>query len=94
MLEPRFKAIAPFLDGDGKIARLPQKQAKRRLALAYLAAKFQPGRDYTEKEVNALCDSWHTFGDYFILRRELVDSCLMFREPDGSRYWLPENPAE
>lgn len=90
MAEPDLKAIAPFLNCEGKIMALPQKQAKRRLALAYLAEKFEPGRDYTEKEVNALCDAWHTFGDYFVLRRELVDNGFLGREPDGCRYWRRE----
>jgi hypothetical protein len=31
--------------------------------LAYLADKFKAGRDYTGKEVNAIIDEWHTFGD-------------------------------
>lgn len=94
MTEAMQKAIAPFLDADGKIAQMPQKQAKRLLVLTYLASKFEAGRDYREKEVNALCDAWHTFGDYFLLRRELVDSGLLCREADGSRYWKNEEPIE
>lgn len=55
--------------------------------LKYLASKFDIGIDYKEGQVNAIIDGWHTFGDYFILRRELVDSGLLKRLPDGSRYW-------
>ena len=47
-------------------------------------------RSYTEKEVNALLDERHTFGDFFLLRRELCDSGLLQRERDGSRYWRPQ----
>ncbi len=82
--------IKRFLDDSGKIVQLPQKRIVRLAVLGYLAEKFETNRDYTEKEVNAVCDEWHTFGDYFILRRELVDSGLMCREPNGSRYWKPE----
>lgn len=85
----RHNSIIPFLDEKGKIAQLPQKQSRRYAVLAYLAEKFMPGRDYTEREVNAICDDWHTFGDYFILRRELVDFGLLNRENNGSRYWRP-----
>ena len=79
--------LAPFLDDDGRLTGLPQKHAVRRALLALLAEKFAPGQDYTEKQVNAICDAWHTFGDYFILRRGLVDSGLLKRLPNGSKYW-------
>ncbi|MEA4973050.1 MAG: DUF2087 domain-containing protein [Candidatus Metalachnospira sp.] len=83
--------IKRFLDDSGKIMQLPQKQRTRIAVLSYLAEKFEENRDYTEKEVNAICDEWHTFGDYFVLRRELVDNGLIFREATGSRYWKEEN---
>ncbi len=81
--------ISRFLDTSGKITQLSQKQSVRVATLCYLAEKFEGNRDYTEKEVNSICEEWHTFGDYFILRRELVDHGLLCREPDGSRYWKP-----
>lgn len=37
--------------------------------------------------MNALIGEWHTFGDYFILRRELIDAELLKRLPNGSKYW-------
>ncbi len=83
--------ISSFLDTEGKITQLSQKSKKRLATLSYLAEKFEIGRNYTEKEVNTICESWHTFGDYFILRRELVDNGLLLRELDGSRYWRPES---
>jgi len=86
--------IQPFLDGEGKITQLPKKGKVRFAVLAYLAEKFEKDRDYTEREVNVVCNIWHTFGDYFLLRRELVDHGFLNRERDGSRYWRPqEGPA-
>lgn len=82
--------ISIFLDAEGKITRLSKKNKKRLATLSYLAEKFETGRDYTEKEVNTICETWHTFGDYFILRRELIEYGLLLRELDGSRYWKPE----
>ena len=79
--------ISRFVDSEGKIIKLPQRRPVRAAILAYLADRFAPDRSYTEREVNALCDAWHTFGDYFLLRRELVESGLLARERDGSRYW-------
>jgi len=79
--------IDRFLDNEGRMAQLPKKRVTRLALLSHLAEKFVPGKDYTEKEVNAICDKWHTFGDFFLLRRELVEAKLLFREKDGSRYW-------
>jgi hypothetical protein len=81
------KQIARFLNPEGKITQLPQKSSVRLAVLEYLAQKFETERSYTEHEVNAVCENWHTFGDYFLLRRELIDRGLLFRKPDGSSYW-------
>ncbi len=79
--------IAPFLDEQGRIQHLPAKGKAKRAVLAYLAEKFSCDRSYTEKEVNSILNSWHTFGDYFLLRRELIDCQLLCRTKDGVRYW-------
>ena len=84
--------IRRFLDSEAKIIHLPQRRAVRVAVLAYLVGQFVPERIYTEREVNAICDAWHTFGDYFLLRRELVEYGFLGRERDGSRYWRV--PAE
>lgn len=78
---------ARFLDEAGRITQLPRKRRERLELLIYLSQKFAPDAVYTEKQVNQICDQWHTFGDYFMLRRELVDNGLLGREKDGSRYW-------
>lgn len=85
-MEQKIK-IAQFLDRSGKVMQLPKKQRTRRALLEYLAEKFEPNRRYTEREVNAVCNEWHTFGDCFLLRRELVDCGLLCRKRDGSQYW-------
>ena len=86
--------IKQFLDGSGKITQLPQKQKVRHALLEYLIEKFEPGRTYSEREVNGICSLWHTFGDYFLLRRELVDHGLLSRERDGSRYWRAQTTGQ
>ena len=85
-LQPK---ISQFLDDEGRITQLPRKQKPRLAVLLYLSEKFEPEQAYTEQQVNAICGQWHTFGDYFLLRRELVDHHLLCRERDGSRYWRP-----
>lgn len=85
--------ISQFLDDEGRITQFPRKEKPRQAILEYLAEKFEPDRVYSEQQVNAICAQWHTFGDYFILRRELVDRRLLARERDGSRYWRMAAPA-
>ena len=85
--------IDPFLDADGNVVHLPRKQAVRRAVLAYVSERFQPGLLYTESQINIICDAAQTFGDVFLLRRELIDHRFLRRTPDGSQYWrdMPEN---
>lgn len=82
-------SIKNFMDEDGRIKQWPAKHALKAEVLSYLAEKFETGVDYTEHDVNAIVSRWHTFGDYFLLRRALVEAGLLCRPPDGSRYWKP-----
>lgn len=79
--------IKRFLDEDGRLKQLPKKHSVRKLAFGYLAEKFDDDMDYTEKEINKILNAWHTFGDYLVLRRGLVDARYLGRTTDGSRYW-------
>jgi hypothetical protein len=75
-----------FLDDDGKIKLWPAKRAVQRLIIGYLSEKFDFECVYSEKEVNTIIDKWHNFGDYFILRRGLIEEGFMKRTRDGSQY--------
>jgi len=78
--------LRPFVDEAGRLSRWPAKQKTQRLAMAMLAEHFEPGREYTEQEVNFLLLEWHTFGDWALLRRLLFTWRHLDRESDGSRY--------
>lgn len=80
--------LASLLDGDGKIKRWPRKPEERAAVLGYLAGKFEKGKDYAEKDVNAVIGGLHTFNDITMLRRELITAKLMNRTPDCKRYWV------
>lgn len=82
-----MKSIKPFLDEHGKIRQMPVKKERRKDVLMYLGEKFLFDKDYSEKEVNEIIDEWHTFGDYFLLRRELIDFEILCRTNDGGKYW-------
>jgi hypothetical protein len=79
--------IRRYLDREGRVRVYPSKQKMKRQVLAYLASKFEPAREYTEREVNELLRRHHTFDDWALLRRDLFDNGLLDRASDGARYW-------
>ncbi len=68
---------------DGRLVRMPTKRTKRLDLLDHLAQRFEPGRRYTEREVNALLVQ--VSEDTATLRRYLVDERFLDRA-DGE-YW-------
>jgi predicted transcriptional regulator len=74
---------------DGRLKVIPSQWKKRDVILRYLAEKFEPGRRYSEREVNAILSRTHE--DYASLRRYLVDSQYLAREKDV--YWRPESES-
>jgi hypothetical protein len=71
---------------DGPIKDFPSKEKRKLVILMQLAKRFEPGRRYTEPEVNlVLKAAWH---DYVTLRRYLIEYGFMDREPNGSSYWV------
>jgi hypothetical protein len=87
------RELRPFLDAEGCLTQWPSRLKVKRMAIEVLATKFEPGRDYTEKEVNELLNRWHTFNDWAVLRRLLCDWGYVDRERDGSRYRLRPGAA-
>ena len=81
-----YKDIQPFLDENGRLTSFPTKKRKQLTVLYYLSEKFEPMRDYTEKEINEVINTWTRFKDPATLRRELYNKYLLDREADGSRY--------
>ncbi len=80
--------LESYFDIDGKIALWPaRKRAAVRATLRQLLVeKFEIGKPYSELEVNAILNDWHTFGDPAFLRRDLVDHGLMKRSRDCRKY--------
>ncbi len=83
-----------FLDAAGRVTMWPVKRPSQDMLLGYLIAKFEHGREYTEREVNQLLNQWHTYEDYATLRRALYDARLLDRTPDGARYWRAPDTAQ
>lgn len=85
--------ILRFLDKEGRIKIWPSKKEMKHGVLQYLANKFKFGRLYSEKEINSIIENWHTFSDYFLLRRGLIDEGLLSRTKSGAKYWREERVA-
>lgn len=79
--------VSNFIDNSGKIENWPAKHILKLKVLEYLIDKFEYNHFYTEKEINSIIESHHTFGDYFLLRRELIEKKLLSRTRDGAKYW-------
>jgi hypothetical protein len=62
---------------EGRLTSLPSRRAMLLAACAFLAERFEPGRDYGEAEVDALLA--HDAPDHATLRRLLVDEGFLVR---------------
>lgn len=82
--------ITRFLDEKLRVKSWPAKKDFKVEILRYVSTKFEQDKFYTEKEVNEIINTWHTFGDYFLIRRGLVDYGFLTRTRDGARYWREE----
>ncbi len=80
------KALTQF-DERGRLTRWPNKFAVQRIALWALWQRFDARRSYSEREVNAVINTWATYGDHATLRRELINMKLLGRKSDCSEYW-------
>lgn len=71
-----------FVSG-GRLRQIPAARGKRLVVLDWLAARFEPGRTYPERDVNLMLGIVHP--DVAALRRYLVDEQFLERR-DGF-YW-------
>jgi hypothetical protein len=69
---------------DGKLTAFPLKQSQILVILDATAARFEPDKQYTEREVNMILAG--TTDDFATLRRYLVDYGYLSRTSDGSVY--------
>ena len=79
-----------FLDANGKLMAFPAKRKMKLYALLYLSQKIPADTDFTEREINDILLTWHTFADPATLRRELYDYHFLDRSRDGKVYRLAE----
>jgi hypothetical protein len=88
---PPREGVDRFLD-DGRIRQYPAGRREREALLAWVAGDaFAPGEVVSEREVNARLARYTD--DVAVLRRYLVDSGLVERRIDGTRYALAGPPG-
>jgi ArsR family transcriptional regulator, arsenate/arsenite/antimonite-responsive transcriptional repressor len=86
--EETRRILKKFLKPDGSIRQIPNTRtqyASFQIILNYVLASFETDRIYTEKEINVILKRFHE--DVAGLRRDLVDTGMLSRERDGSKYW-------
>ncbi|MCA9932631.1 MAG: metalloregulator ArsR/SmtB family transcription factor [Ardenticatenaceae bacterium] len=67
----------------GRLVQIPAQLKKRQVILERLVQEFEPGRQYTEREVNHILLDFHE--DVASLRRYMIETKLMQRE--RGIYW-------
>lgn len=80
--EYRQKVIDSFFE-YGKLKSIPSQRKKERIILEEIAKAFEPGRTYTEREVNIIIADFHD--DFCTIRRDMIAEKLMERE--NGKYW-------
>jgi hypothetical protein len=73
---PEEKVLAAFVR-DGRLTHYPVQHSKGLVVLRWLAAKFDPEQEYSEREVNEILAGHGE--DHATLRRYLVDAGLLTR---------------
>lgn len=86
------KVLADFSHRDGSLKTIPAQRKKLEAVLRYIVKAFEPGKRYSEKQVNKILSGFHA--DTASLRRELVGAGLMQREGGGGDYWRVEAQME
>lgn len=93
-LEKYQSKLQSYYNNNGKLLQYPSKWPMRVMALIKIADGFERGKEYTEKEVNAIIKDYIEFSDIEWIRREMFQYKILGRLIDGSKYWLEDNWKE
>ncbi len=79
------KVLNTFLDREGRIKAFPAQDKKFQVLLRHVLKAFEPGRKYSEQEVNEIMLRFNE--DTASLRRGMIEYKYMAREGGGGAYW-------
>lgn len=85
------KVLRTYLH-DGRLTVMPRSGRRRRIVLEHVVQRFEPGRRYTEVEVNRMLRP--VWPDVAALRRYLVDAALLDRAAAEGEYWRIGGPVD
>lgn len=74
----------------GKLKAIPAQRKKERIVLEEIAKAFEPGKIYSEREVNIIIADF--YDDFCTIRRDMIGEKLMDRE--NGNYWLVNSEAD
>ncbi|MCZ8536829.1 DUF2087 domain-containing protein [Paenisporosarcina quisquiliarum] len=86
--EREYREVLKKNWSNGKLRTFNLQEKHRFIVLCEIVKKFQPGKIYTEREVNVLIKE--VFDDHTFVRRYLVMYHFLARKTDGSAYWVKE----
>lgn len=72
----RKKVLDSFFE-YGKLKSIPSQRKKERIVLEEIVKAFEPGREYSEREVNILIADFHD--DFCTIRRDMISEGLLER---------------
>ncbi len=84
-MDIKFAPAGVMPEAPEKIAR---KSAKRKIQIDRAATLFEPGKQYTERDINILL--MQLFEDHVFARRMMIENRILDRTPTGSAYWVIE----
>ncbi len=89
-VQGEYQVLKGYIGDDGKFTRFPGKREKEKqtLMLRWLSEKFETNRKYSEMEVNAVLNEYHSFNDPATLRRLMFGHRFLNRTLDGRSYWV------
>ena len=82
----REQTLSHYVSASGLVTQMPRKEKKKLVLLAEFVKQIEPGRQYTEAELNQLLQKM--FVAHVDVRRYLVEYGYLKRTRDGSAYWL------
>jgi DNA-binding transcriptional ArsR family regulator len=82
------KVLKDFFEGD-RLTEIPASRKKRAVILRWLANRFDPGKRYTERQVNDVLKRHHA--DTATLRRELIAAAHGLMRRDRGCYWRTDS---
>lgn len=82
----RIRRLMRHFDDDGRLIRWPNKFNEQATCLWVLWSRLPPRESLTERGISVRLQALHGFGDFALLRRELVEQGLVSRTLDCRDY--------